>query len=81
MLELSQRLIGIASEPFLIDDESITVGASIGIAFGAGGESAIGELIREADIALYQAKHDGRGHAEIFDPSLLEPDARHPSRT
>jgi diguanylate cyclase (GGDEF)-like protein/PAS domain S-box-containing protein len=81
MLELSQRLIGVASEPFLIDDEPITVGASIGIAFGSSGESAIGELIREADIALYQAKHDGRGHAEIFDPTLLEPDARPLSRT
>jgi len=74
MLELSQRLIDVASEPFCIDDQAITVGASIGITFGAGGQSAIGELIREADIALYQAKHDGRGRAEIFDPSLLEPD-------
>jgi diguanylate cyclase (GGDEF)-like protein/PAS domain S-box-containing protein len=76
MLELAERLIAVASEPFGLEDEQITVGASIGIAFGTGDEAAIGELIREADIALYRAKHDGRGQARIFDPSLLEPDPR-----
>ena len=73
--------VAIAAEPFCLDDHQITVGASMGIAFSTDGQSAIGELIREADIALYRAKHDGRGRAEIFDPSVLEPDTRPLSRT
>jgi diguanylate cyclase (GGDEF)-like protein/PAS domain S-box-containing protein len=74
MLELAERLIAVASEPFRVYNQQITVGASIGIAFSQDGASAIGELIREADIALYRAKHDGRGQATIFNPSLLQPD-------
>ena len=81
MLELAERLIAVASEPFCLEDHQITVGASIGIAFSTGGQAAIGELIREADIALYRAKHDGRGQAQIFDPALLEPDTQPLDRT
>ena len=77
MLELAERLIAVASEPFCLEEYRITVGASIGIAFSTTGRgSTIGELIQEADIALYRAKHDGRGQAQIFDTSLLEPDTR-----
>ena len=75
MLELAERLIAVASEPFCLEDHQITVGGSIGISLSINGSgSAIGELIREADIALYRAKHGGRGQAQIFDATLLEPD-------
>jgi predicted signal transduction protein with EAL and GGDEF domain len=34
----------------------------------------IGSLVRDADVALYRAKHNGRGRVEVFTPSLpLDP--------
>jgi diguanylate cyclase (GGDEF)-like protein/PAS domain S-box-containing protein len=72
MLDLSHRLIEVVSERFHFDEHEVRVGASVGIAFGGDAAAGIGEMIREADIALYQAKHEGRGRAELFDPSLIE---------
>ena len=71
MVELSNRLIDVTSEPFRLEEESVSVGASVGIAYGAGEDSGVGEMIREADIALYQAKRNGRGRAEVFDGTSL----------
>lgn len=39
----------------------------------------IGSLVRDADVALYRAKHNGRGRAEIFTPSVAL--VAHPSTT
>jgi diguanylate cyclase (GGDEF)-like protein/PAS domain S-box-containing protein len=72
MLELSRRLIAVASEPFRFDEHEVRVGASVGIAFGGDVDAGIGGMIREADIALYQAKNEGRGRAELYDDSLIE---------
>jgi diguanylate cyclase (GGDEF)-like protein/PAS domain S-box-containing protein len=71
MLELSERIIETVSQPFAIDGHEVRVGLSIGIAFSQGTEESIGELIRDADVALYRAKHEGRGRAQLFDESLL----------
>jgi diguanylate cyclase (GGDEF)-like protein/PAS domain S-box-containing protein len=70
MLDLSSRIIEAVSQPFPIDGHEVVVGLSIGIALSHGAEG-IGALIRDADIALYRAKHAGRGRAQLFDESLL----------
>jgi diguanylate cyclase (GGDEF)-like protein/PAS domain S-box-containing protein len=71
MLELSDRIIETVSQPFTIDDHEVRVGLSIGIAFSHAERSGIAELIRDADVALYRAKHEGRGRSWLFDESLL----------
>jgi diguanylate cyclase (GGDEF)-like protein len=71
MLELSARIIETVSKPFAIDRHEVRVGLSIGIAFSHGGEEGISGLIRDADIALYRAKHEGRGRARLFSESLV----------
>jgi diguanylate cyclase (GGDEF)-like protein/PAS domain S-box-containing protein len=71
MLELSSRIIETVSKPFAIDRHEVRVGLSIGIAFSHGGEEGISGLIRDADIALYRAKHEGRGRARLFSESLV----------
>jgi diguanylate cyclase (GGDEF)-like protein/PAS domain S-box-containing protein len=71
MLELSERIIETVSQPFAIDGHEVRVGLSIGIAFSQGTQESIGELVRDADVALYRAKHEGRGRAQVFDESLL----------
>jgi diguanylate cyclase (GGDEF)-like protein/PAS domain S-box-containing protein len=66
MLELAGRLIDIVSEPTEIDGQEIQVGASVGIAIGAGGRVTVDSLLRDADAALYRAKEQGRGRAMLF---------------
>lgn len=69
MLELSERIIETVSQPTTIEGHEVRVGLSIGIAFSHGADKGVVELIRDADVALYRAKHQGRGRAEVYDDS------------
>ncbi len=68
---LAQRLIDAVAAPFLIDEHSLTVGLSIGIASSNAGSTAE-ELLRFGDMALYEAKRNGRNRHEVFRPELEE---------
>ena len=70
MVELAERLIEILSRPVEIDGREAQVGASVGIAIGAGGRVTIDNLLRDADAALYRAKEVGRGRAMLFGQRL-----------
>ncbi len=67
VVDLAGRLIARISRSRTIDGARITVGASMGIAFGPGDSDTIDDLIRNADLALYRAKDSGRGVAAVFD--------------
>ncbi|MCQ4294775.1 EAL domain-containing protein [Pseudomonas stutzeri] len=58
---LCNRIIEALSTPFLYEDQQISIGASIGVALAPNDASQANELLRCADIALYQAKDAGRG--------------------
>jgi diguanylate cyclase (GGDEF)-like protein/PAS domain S-box-containing protein len=64
---LVNRLLAALEQPFTIEGKEAFVGASIGIAFGARGSIGAGELVRRADVALYEAKASGRAQWAIFD--------------
>ena len=81
---LSQRLIQQVSAPYQIEGHTVSIGASVGIAVAPKGACA-DALIRDADLALYAAKANGRGtfcffspemHSEAKDRQLLESDLR-----
>jgi len=67
MLELSHRIIDAVSQPATIEGYEVQVGLSIGIAFSRGADKGVVDLIRDADVALYRAKHQGRGRAEVYE--------------
>jgi diguanylate cyclase (GGDEF)-like protein len=67
---LAQRIIGAMSEPFDIDGHQTSIGASVGIAVGPGDGLTPEELLRNADLALYRAKRDGRGTFRFFEPGM-----------
>jgi diguanylate cyclase (GGDEF)-like protein len=67
---LAQRIIGAMGEPFDIDGHQTTIGASVGIAVGPGDGLTPEELLRNADLALYRAKGDGRGTFRFFEPGM-----------
>ncbi|MBS2536019.1 EAL domain-containing protein [Catenulispora sp. NF23] len=70
---LAQRLIGVLAEPFRLSGAPVPVRASIGVATSPGGAGGTEEvLFRNADLALYAAKADGKGTWRLFDPSLYD---------
>ncbi|MFK0096357.1 EAL domain-containing protein [Pseudomonas sp. NPDC090592] len=60
------RLIGLLQQPITFDSQPLHVGASIGVAQTRTQGFDAGELIRCADIALYQAKADGKNTWRYF---------------
>ncbi|GLW35646.1 hypothetical protein Areg01_85810 [Actinoplanes regularis] len=71
-------LAGAAAAPVLLgDDDQITVRASIGVATGRLADTPQ-ELMRRADIAMYQAKHLGKNGVQVHDTALTSQDAEHP---
>jgi diguanylate cyclase (GGDEF)-like protein len=66
---LAERLTSSLAEPFVLGRSEHFVSASIGISIGYGDEKPE-TLIRDADVALYQAKERGRGGFEVFDEAL-----------
>jgi diguanylate cyclase (GGDEF)-like protein len=65
---VAQRMLDLLREPFDLDGTSIRVSASIGVAFGD--RSTGGELIDDADIAMYAAKRSGKDRYVLFDPEM-----------
>nr|WP_275941311.1 GGDEF domain-containing protein [Planosporangium flavigriseum] len=54
-----------------LDGHPVRVGASIGVAYGQAGRIGLGELLRNADVAMYTAKVQGRSRTVVFEPELL----------
>jgi diguanylate cyclase (GGDEF)-like protein len=69
---IAERLLEALKEPFRLGEERspITVTASIGIA--AGEQSTAGDLLRDADIAMYRAKWDGRNRYVVFETGMQD---------
>ena len=69
---LAQRLLGALSAPMLINGTEVLPGASIGITFSDLGYRSADEVLRDADLAMYAAKADGRRRIALFDQSMHE---------
>jgi len=70
---IAERLLETLKEPFTLGTEGetrVTVTASIGIA--AGDQSSAEELLREADIAMYRAKWDGKNRHVVFETGMKD---------
>lgn len=66
---IAQRLLDDLASPILIQDQSIFLTASVGIAL-ADVNTDPETLIGAADTAMYEAKSSGRGHFELFDERM-----------
>jgi len=69
---VAERLLDTLKQPFLLgeDHTRLTVTASIGIA--AGERTTAGELLRDADIAMYRAKRDGKNRFVLFETGMKD---------
>jgi diguanylate cyclase (GGDEF)-like protein/PAS domain S-box-containing protein len=66
---IADRVLRSLSDPFAIDGNEFIVSASIGIALSTPGLGSA-DLIGNADIAMYDAKHRGRARTAVFDDRL-----------
>jgi diguanylate cyclase (GGDEF)-like protein len=74
---LAARLIDAVAAPFELDGHQVIAGMSIGIAISPDDGTEPFQLLKNADMALYRAKADGRGVYRFFEPEM---DARMQAR-
>ncbi|KAF1854781.1 hypothetical protein Lal_00044887 [Lupinus albus] len=69
---LARRLIAAVSAPYDFDGSRIEIGMSAGIVLSGREDCNVTQLLQNADLALYQAKSDGRGTYRVFEPQMDE---------
>jgi diguanylate cyclase (GGDEF)-like protein/PAS domain S-box-containing protein len=69
-MAVARQVIEACKQPFDLDGQPARVGASVGVAI-ADRVSTAERLLRNADAAMYAAKANGKGHAEVFAPEML----------
>jgi diguanylate cyclase (GGDEF)-like protein len=70
IVRVAERLVEQVSAEVVIDERTMRVGASVGIAFCRDGYVDADRLLQEADAAAYRAKNAGRGRVDVFDDGL-----------
>lgn len=68
--KLCDDLLALFSEPFMIGDRVAAIGCSIGTAVSKAGDIDGEELLRRADMAMYEAKENGRGRYMAYEPYM-----------
>ncbi len=83
---IANRILNKLMSPFHLEGHKVFTGASIGIVFGNTRYENSTEILRDADIAMYRAKAQGKGRYEVFNREMyaqtleliqLENDLRH----
>jgi diguanylate cyclase (GGDEF)-like protein len=70
---VANRLVTEVGKPFTICGEIVLVGVSIGISLALVSDGPTAEsLLKEADLALYEAKSAGRGTHRFFEPGSTD---------
>ena len=66
--QVAERLLGALQQPLTVDGHDLAVRASAGLA-DAAATTDTAQLMQHADVAMYQAKHDGKGRFARYDGS------------
>jgi diguanylate cyclase (GGDEF)-like protein len=68
----AERVLGALVAPLRVGARPVRVRASIGVALASSGAGSAGELLRNADLAMYTAKAGGRSRCAIFSPGMYD---------
>ncbi|WP_156180486.1 EAL domain-containing protein [Bradyrhizobium sp. LTSPM299] len=67
---LATRIVEALSAPFELGDHHVVIGASVGIAIAPDDGDSADQLLKNADMALYRSKEEGRGRFHFFEPEM-----------
>jgi diguanylate cyclase (GGDEF)-like protein len=70
LYDVAERIISALCAPYALAEQSIVIGASIGIAVIDQNSGSAADVMRHADMALYRAKNEGRNRACIYDAAM-----------
>ena len=70
LINIANRLIASICAPYTISNQTVVIGASIGIAVVHDQIGGAADIMRHADMALYRAKNEGRNRACIYDNAM-----------
>lgn len=73
---VARRVIERLAEPFVVQGQEVTVGASIGITLWPDDADEVDELLRNGDTAMYHAKRQGKNRFQFYSQSMNEESAR-----
>ena len=68
--KLATRVIEVIEQPFRVGEESMRISASVGVALAEHRGVKPEDVLRDADVAMYQAKANGSGNVTVFDRSM-----------
>lgn len=68
---LAEAIIATLSQPYVIEGTQVVIGASIGVSLCPDDGETVDALVRNADLALYAAKADGRGVHRFYSSDML----------
>ncbi len=71
-ISIAQRITEAMHGPFHLDGANVFTSTSIGIALGGTGYERPSDILRDADVALYRAKAQGKARFEVFAPEMNE---------
>jgi len=67
---IAERIVGALRVAFLIGDTEVQLGGSVGVAAARLGTERADELLRNADVAMYTAKSNGKNRVAVFEPTM-----------
>lgn len=70
--EIAEKIIKTLTDPFFIEGHHCYIGACVGIALYPSDGSNPGELVKNADIAMYRAKEGGKNNYQLFTVAMNE---------
>jgi diguanylate cyclase (GGDEF)-like protein/PAS domain S-box-containing protein len=75
-VDVADRIMQSLEAPFPLEGKEVFVRASIGIAVAEdvkeGGDDPVEDILRNADVAMYMAKENGKGRYQVFEPAMHE---------
>jgi diguanylate cyclase (GGDEF)-like protein/PAS domain S-box-containing protein len=70
--EYSALVVNALCEPFQLGEHEVNVGASVGTTLYPDDATDVESLMRQADVAMYRAKEEGKNKVRLFSPELVE---------